>query len=242
MTLRHYTYSVFRRLVTGVTTAVVGAGVVGVLLSQPAQADSERIGIIGAGSVGQTLAQLWIKSGHPVMISSRHPDEIADTAQSLGAKVGTPEEAARYGEVVVTAVPFSALPDIGKSEGKLLADKVVLDPSNPYPSRDGEMATQAMSSSSGEVSAKALGTKHLVRAFNTLAMGTLSGQAGSSDPVGIPLASDDQHAIEVVSQLIKDAGFVPVVAGGLSTSKRFDPSSSVFLNPMSPDQLKAALN
>lgn len=242
MNLRQYTSLSSHRWVSGMCAAVAGVGLAALLISQPAAAASEKIGIIGAGSVGQTLAQLWIKSGHPVMISSRHPDEIASTAKSLGAKAGTPEQAARYGDVVVTAVPFGALPAVGKAEGKLLANKVVIDPSNPYPERDGKLANQAIASSSGEVSAKALGTKHLVRAFNTLAMGTLTARAGGDDPVGIPLASDDQHAIEVASQLIKDAGFVPVVAGGLSSSHLFDPSSSVFLSPLSPEKLKAAMN
>lgn len=224
------------------TEVIIGALFVTLCLvySSSASAAGEPIGIIGAGSVGTTLAQLWIKSGHPVMISSRNPGNIRSEAQQIGAKAGTPEQAAHFGQVIVTAVPFGALPAVGKEVGSLIKSKVVIDPSNPYPGRDGTLARQALSTSSGQVSAKALGNSHVVRAFNVLAMGTLSSEAGHG--IGIPIASDDRHALKIASQLVRDAGFVPVVAGGLSKSHLFDPSSSVFLNPQSASQLGSALH
>ncbi|MGJ8526064.1 F420 [Halomonadaceae bacterium LMG 33818] len=208
--------------------------------SSTASAAGEPIGIIGAGTVGTTLARLWIKSGHPVMISSRNPDSIRSEATQIGAKAGSPQQAALFGQVIVTAVPFGALPAVGKEVGSLIKNKVVLDPSNPYPGRDGALARHALGTSSGQVSAKALHNSHVVRAFNVLAMETLSSEAGHG--IGIPIASDDPHALKVASQLVRDAGFVPVVAGGLSKSHRFDPGSNLFLNPQSASQLESALH
>src|ERR1700691_2647718 len=75
-----------------------------------------KIGIIGAGKIGGTLATLWVQAGHEVLISSRHPDELKGLAQSLGPKahVGTLREAALFGDVVLISIPYGALPQVGK--------------------------------------------------------------------------------------------------------------------------------
>src|SRR5665213_3084733 len=84
-----------------------------------------KIGIIGAGHIGGTLAKLWVASGHEVLISSRHPEELKSLAQSLGPKasVGTPREAAVFGDVVLVSVPYGALPQIGQDLKAELAGK-----------------------------------------------------------------------------------------------------------------------
>ena len=113
--------------------------------AKPADARPLKIGIIGAGKIGGTLATLWVKAGHEVLISSRHPDELQGLARSLGpkARVGTPREAAVFGDVVLISVPYAALPQIGKDLEKELKGKVVIDTGNPYPERDGRRgATQ----------------------------------------------------------------------------------------------------
>ena len=82
-----------------------------------------KIGIIGAGHIGSTLGGLWVKSGHPVMFSSRHPEELASMVQGLGplAKSGTVAEAVAFGDVVFIAVPYKAYPQIGQDYGSALA-------------------------------------------------------------------------------------------------------------------------
>jgi hypothetical protein len=97
-----------------------------------------KIGIIGTGHIGGALARLWVQAGHEVLISSRHPDELKALAASLGpkARVGTPREAALFGDVVLVSVPYKALPQIGQDLKSELAGKIVLDTCNPYPERD----------------------------------------------------------------------------------------------------------
>src|SRR3982751_2630326 len=104
-----------------------------------------KIGIIGTGHIGGTLARLWVAAGHEVMISSRHPDELKPLAKQLGpkARVGTPKEAAVFGDVVLVSVPYKALPDLGRDLKAELAGKIILDTCNPYPGRDGDMAGEA---------------------------------------------------------------------------------------------------
>ena len=106
-----------------------------------------RIGIIGTGKIGGALAELWVRSGHEVMMSSRHPEELAPLAGTLGPKahVGTPAEAAAFGAVILLAVPYKATPQVGHDYAKQLAGKVVLDAGNPYPDRDGPMVDAATS-------------------------------------------------------------------------------------------------
>src|SRR5271165_3813507 len=97
------------------------------------------IGVIGSGHIGGTVGGLWVKDGHPVIFSSRHPEQLKDMVESLGAlaRAGTVEEAIGFGNVIFLAVPYGALPQIGQDYGKTLAGKVVLDAGNASASRDG---------------------------------------------------------------------------------------------------------
>ena len=183
-----------------------------------------KIGIIGAGHIGGTLAKLWTKAGYEVMISSRHPDELRALARSLGAKarVGSPHDAAGFGDVVLISIPYGALPQIGRDLGHDLAGKIVLDTGNPYPNRDGAMAEEARKKGTGVASAEFLPGVRLVRAFNAIGyvnLGNLSRR--SPELVAIPLAGDDAEALAVAQRLVKDVGFEPVVVGPLARAREF---------------------
>ena len=93
-----------------------------------------------------------------VLISSRHPEELRPLAQTLGPKtrVGTPREAALFGDVVLVSVPYGALPQIGRDLKAELAGKIVLDTGNPYPQRDGDMAIEARRVGTGVASPRYL--------------------------------------------------------------------------------------
>ena len=103
-----------------------------------------KIGVIGTGDIGGALARHWAKAGHQLLISSRHPEQLQALATELGpnVKVGTPREAAAFGEVVLVSVPYHATPKVGRDFAAARKGKVVLDTGNPYPSGDGEMAVR----------------------------------------------------------------------------------------------------
>jgi predicted dinucleotide-binding enzyme len=128
-----------------VVVALVFSAHAGAAGTAPTGTAPMKIGIIGAGHIGGTLAKLWVAAGHEVLISSRHPEELRPLAQSLGpkARVGTPREAALFGDVVLESVPYGALPQVGRDLKAELAGKIVLDTGNPYPQRDGDMALEA---------------------------------------------------------------------------------------------------
>ena len=203
-----------------------------------------KIGVIGAGRIGGTLASLWVKAGHEVLLSSRHPEQLRELARSLGprARVGTPREAAAFGEVVLVSVPYGALPQIGRDLRAELAGQVVLDTGNPYPERDGEMAHEARRKGTGVASAEYLPGVRLVRAFNAInyrALRTEAHRAG--EPVAIPIAGDDQRALDVASRLVRDAGFEPVVVGPLSRARLFDVGTPVYTQLLTARELRQRL-
>src|SRR5579863_3076928 len=212
--------------------------------AQPAPAARLKIGIIGAGHIGGTLARLWTQAGHEVLLSSRHPDELKGLAASLGprAQVGTPREAAVFGDVVLISVPYGALPQVGRDLAHELAGKIVLDTGNPYPERDGPMAVEARRKGTGVASAEFLPGVRLVRAFNAINYKSLQSEAHrAGEPVAIPLAGDDARALAVASELVKDAGFEPVVVGPLSSAKLFDVGSPVYVQVLTAKELRARL-
>src|SRR6266700_4990159 len=95
-----------------------------------------NIATIGAGREGGALGSLFVKAGHPVMFSSRHPEQLKDMVTGLGAlaKAGTVAEAVAFSDVVLLVVPYTAVAEICKEHSKALATKaLVIDVSNPIP-------------------------------------------------------------------------------------------------------------
>jgi 8-hydroxy-5-deazaflavin:NADPH oxidoreductase len=234
-----------RRTLVGALAALALSVLPGTAPVADPAASPVKIGIIGAGHIGGTLAALWVQSGHEVLISSRHPEELKSLAQALGprARVGTPREAAAFGPVVLISVPYGALPQVGHDYQSELAGKIVLDTGNPYPQRDGAMALEARRQGTGVASAQFLPGVRLVRAFNAINSGDLKSEAHRSGaPIAIPLAGDDPEALAVAEQLVRDAGFAPVVVGGLARAREFDVGTEVYTRLLTAPELRAALH
>jgi predicted dinucleotide-binding enzyme len=190
-----------------------------------------KIGIIGAGREGSALGALFVKAGHPVMFSSRHPEELKGLVTGLGplAQAGTVAEAVAFGDVVAIVVPYAAMEEIGKAHADALAKKVlVIDVSNPIARRDGEALIKSVGEQGGAglMTAKLLPGAHVVRAFNAIGSGRLTQLAHrAGEPVGVPIAGDDPQAIAVAERLIREVGFEPVLVGGLGMGKFLVPGT-----------------
>jgi predicted dinucleotide-binding enzyme len=203
-----------------------------------------KIGIIGAGKMGGGLAELWAKAGHEIMISSRHPEELKAQAQAIGPNVhvGSARDAAAYGSVVLIAMPYGQWPQIGEEIKSETVGKTVVDLTNPYPQRDGPMAEEARKEGTGVANPKYLPGAHLVRAFNSIIYTDLRSQAHrAGEPAAIAVAGDDANAVAVTSQLVRDAGFEPVMVGPLSSARLFDVGSPVYVKVMTATQLRKQL-
>jgi len=181
-------------------------------------ADTIKIGVIGSGNVGSALGTTWVKAGHEVMFSSRHIEHDRSLAADLGAgaRAGTPREAAAFGDVLLVAVPYGALPDVGKDLAGLIEGKLIIDACNPFPNRDGEIADWAIEKGAGLASAELLPGAHIVRAFNAVGARRMGSAYKEPGRIGMPIAGDDDEAVAVASRLIREIGYEPVLIGGLA--------------------------
>ncbi|GAB7530234.1 NAD(P)-binding domain-containing protein [Pseudomonas sp. 3A(2025)] len=181
------------------------------LCTSQAMADPLKISVIGAGKVGGTLGTLWVKAGHSVMFSSRHPEELTDLVKSAGptARAGSVSEAAAWGDVIVLSVPYGAIPALSSQIKDVLAGKVVLSASNPFSGRDAEVGRQALAQGVALADQQYLPGVHLVRAFNAIGYASMNSQSGKGK--AIATFADDAQAREMGARLVRDAGFVPVL-------------------------------
>ena len=202
-----------------------------------------NIGIIGAGNIGATAAKLFVEAGHAVAISnSRGPETLSGLIEEIGggARAVTIEEAADFGEVVLEAIPFGRYEDLPADR---LSNKIVVDASNYYPGRDGEIELEGLTST--EVLARHLSASRIVKAFNTMYYATLASEGRMDVPVEQRLvlfvAGDDEGAKQTVSDLIEEIGFAPVDTGPLESSGRQEPGAPIYNKPMTPEQAREML-
>ncbi len=199
-----------------------------------------KIGTIGSGRIGATLGELWLKAGHEVMFSSLDLEHDKALAARLGgkARAGTSKEAAAFGEVLLVAVPYAALPQVGRDLGSLLKGKVVIDACNPIVARDGDMAVRAREKGAGLASAEFLPGARIVRAFNAVGYARLPEIAqGKGERPGMPIAGDDAKAIALASRLVRDVGFEPVVVGPLAMGRHLIPGTPL-AGVQAPEKLR----
>jgi len=201
-----------------------------------------KIGVIGSGRIGGTLGTIWLKAGHEVMFSSLDLEHDKALAAELGgkARAGTPKEAAAFGEVLLLAVPYSAVPQVGRDLAALIKGKALIDACNPFVRRDGEIAAWAREKGAGFASAELLPGARIVRAFNAVGYARLPDIAESQGTrPGMPMAGDDAQAIALASRLVRDAGFEPVVVGGLAMGRHLIPGTPL-AGVQSPEELRKA--
>jgi len=206
-----------------------------------------KIATIGAGAEGGALGTIFAKLGHPVMFSSRHPEQLKDLVAAAGpnAQAGSVADAVAFGDVIFLVVPYPAVEEIGRDYGMALAAKpLVVDVSNPSAARDGEALAKWVDEQGGAglATAKLLPGAHLVRAWNALGHNGLHGAEVLVKPtlaqtVGVPIAGDDPQAIALATRLFKETRFEPVLIGGLAKGK-YLVSGSVISGEHTPDELR----
>lgn len=204
-----------------------------------------KIGIIGAGRIGSTAARLFVRAGHWVAISnSRGPESLRDLVAELGplARAATVEDAARFGDVVLLAVPWCAADALPKAES--FAGKIVIDAMNPY--REDMGLYDLGGCTSSEVVRMLLPGARLVKAFNTIHYQHLANYSHPDLPIearqAIFVAGDDPETKATVSHLIEEIGFAPVDTGSLLKGGRHQqPGTALYNQPMSASQARNVL-
>lgn len=239
----------FSRARRALLQAGAGVWLLGTLPSRAAaqsrSSKPTKLGVVGSGRLGGAVGSLWVKAGHEVLFSSRHPEQLKDMVAELGprARAGLPAEAATFGEAVLIAVPYGALPQVGHDLAPLLKGKVVLDACNAVPSRDGAVAEEAKANGIGLTSQKYFPGTRLVRAFNTLGSNVLRTQSNRPEPrLPVPIAGDDAEALKVAAGLVRDAGFDPVIVGPLARASEFAMGAPGYGQHPSAAELKRVLS
>jgi len=204
-----------------------------------------RIGLIGSGRIGGTVARLAVDSGHEVVLSnSRGPETLTDLVASLGphASAATASDAAAGADLAVVTIPLRAYRDVPVAE---TAGKVVVDTNNYYPDRDGRMdELEGSATTSSELLAAHLPDAKIVKAFNTIYFEDLATQgqpAGTPGRRALPIAGDDADAKRVVAELIDGFGFDVEDAGPLKEGRRFQPGTPAYNVRLDATALRAAL-
>ena len=202
-----------------------------------------KIGVIGSGRLGGAVGTIFAKADYKVMFSSRHPEELKDLVANAGpnASAGTVQQAIAFGNVILMAVPYKALPDVGRENATALKGKIVLDACNPIPARDGDIVKEANANGVGETSLKYLPGVRLVRAFNSFGARSFATEGNrAGEKIGVPLASDDREALRIAEKLVRDVGFEPVSVP-LARGREFAPPAPLFTRALPVSQLKKEL-
>jgi len=196
------------------------------------------IGLIGSGHIGSTVARLAVDAGYDVVLSnSRGPDTLQDLVAELGAhaSAGTTEQAAA-GDLVVLTIP---LKNVDSVPADALRGKVVIDTSNYYPQRDGQIAAlDDRNATTSELVQSHLAGSTVVKAFNNinyLHLGSLQRPAGSAERSALPIAGDDADAVGRVAELLDSLGYDAYNAGSLADSWRFDVGTPAYGAPYNSD-------
>jgi predicted dinucleotide-binding enzyme len=216
-----------------------------------------RVGIVGAGKIGGTLARLLGRRGDDVTIAnSRGPDSLTDVVKRIDSELdseldsgtgsgtvraGTIEEAVTGQELVIIAIPFGRYAELPRER----ISGIVVDANNYYPERDGRFPElDDGSTTSSEMLAAALPNARVVKAFNTIYWERLRDKGRpSGDPgrLAIPVAGADQTAKAQVATLIDSIGFDPVDDGDLADSWRQQPGTPVYNVPLTRDEVRQRL-
>lgn len=204
-----------------------------------------KIGIIGAGMIGGTLAKRLSSLGHEVVIAnSRGPETLRALAAETGAKAVTVSEAARGGEIVIVAIPEWAVLDLPRDLfAEVPDDVVVIDTGNYYPSRDGNIPAIEEGQPESAWVRDQLG-RPVVKAFNNIYFQSLlqNGRPeGAPNRIALPVAGDSSEAKAKVLRLVDDLGFDAVDAGTIEESWRQQPGTPCYASDLDAPALQKAL-
>jgi NADPH-dependent F420 reductase len=186
-----------------------------------------KIGILGTGNMGNGLARGWAAKGHQIMFGSRNPDTMKTMAGfNLNVNSGSVADAARFGSVILLAVPWTAVQDTLRNAGPL-EGKIIIDCTNPI-GHDYHLAFGFNTSAAEEIALMAP-SAHVVKAFNTIASAVLSRPSFGLQPATVFYCGNNAGAKKVVAELITDLGFEAVDAGALKNARYVEAMAVLFI-------------
>ena len=181
-----------------------------------------EIAIIGTGNVGQALAGSFLRAGHKVTLAALDGEKTRQVAAKLGATAAsTVKEAAASADVIVLAVPYSAVKAVTHVVGGAAAGKVVIDATNPLKADFSGLATEG-GPSGAELLAAALPDSAVVKAFNTLFASNQAKPDAHGMILDVLFATDDERARKTIRDLATSVGFRAIDAGALAAARELE--------------------
>ncbi|QXH79298.1 NADPH-dependent F420 reductase [Pseudomonas salmasensis] len=203
-----------------------------------------KIGIIGAGNIGATLARKLAACGHEVKLAnSKDPSSIQNLANEIGVNAVTKEDAVSGVDVVILSIPFAKYPELKQTLSSVPAKTIVIDTSNYYPGRDGAIKEVDDGKPESVWVSEQLG-RPVIKAWNAVLAATLADNrqpTGSLTRIALPVAGDDIHAEAIAQDLVEDTGFIALAAGNLEDSWRQQPGTPAYCTELTLPELKMAL-
>ncbi len=189
-----------------------------------------KIAVLGTGNMGSGLGKRWAEKGHSVRFGSRDPAKAKELASSVGhnASAASVAEAAKFGDAVLLAVPWSGVADTLAAAGSLKG-KVLIDCTNPLTPDFMDLVVGHTTSGAEEV-AKLTPSAKVVKAFNTIfAQIVHSSAAFGPERATVFYCGDDAAAKSTVARLIDEIGFEPVDAGPLKNARYVEPLAELMI-------------
>lgn len=204
-----------------------------------------KVGIIGAGNIGGTIARKLAQAGYDVRLAAAEGvDFIAKFAEDIGAKAVAVADAGREVDVLILSIPFIAMPDVAGAVKNAGPHTVVIDTSNYYPMRDGNIAEVDSGRPESVWASEQIG-RPVIKTFNAALAFTLAERGsprGAQGRLAMPVAGDDVRGKAIASELVDAAGFDPLDAGDLAGSWRQQPGNPAYCTELTIDELREALS
>lgn len=177
------------------------------------------------------------------MANSKEPETIAELARDVGATAVRSDEVVKDADVLILSIPFATYPELGDLLEAVPANVAVIDTSNYYPFRDGEIREVDAGKPESVWVSEQIG-RPVIKAWNAGLAATLAdkGQpAGQAGRIALPVAGDDQNAKAIAMTLVEETGFDAFDAGGLATSWRQQPGTPAYCTELTVAELATAL-
>jgi 8-hydroxy-5-deazaflavin:NADPH oxidoreductase len=192
------------------------------------------VSIIGSGGMAAAIGSLAAKAGHTVEVMSRDAAKARALAAQIGdgATTGT-FGAAPAGDIVILAVPYSAVLDVVKQYGEALAGKLLVDITNPVASDHTSFVTPEDSFGAQEIAKAGPGDAVVVKAFNTQFSHALAAGPVEGHPLDVFIAGDDAQAKARVSAFIESLRLHPMDTGQLPMARALEYATLLTLGLLS---------
>ncbi|WP_264051072.1 NADPH-dependent F420 reductase [Methylobacterium flocculans] len=203
-----------------------------------------KIGIIGIGHIGKTLATTLSAAGHDVKVANaRGPETIGADVLSTGARAVTAQDATVDVDVVILSIPLAGIRKVAPLIRAVSDKTVVIDTSNYYPMRDGTLDAIEAGQVESLWVAEQLG-RPIVKAWNAIGSGSLAEKgspSGTPGRIAVPVAADREEDRRVGMRLVEETGFDAFDAGSLAESWRQQPGAPGYCTDLTREEMPGAL-